>query len=75
MFLSYYIKYLCLCILFKGDLTLLTDGLVMHGNKIVIFSRLRERVVCIAHEGLQGIVKTCVTTVVYPCANGSQLLP
>ena len=34
------------------------DGLVLHGERIVVPQTLREAMVTIAHEGHQGIVRT-----------------
>ena len=36
----------------------LVEGLVMRGERIVIAEKLQKRVIQIAHEGHQGIVRT-----------------
>eukprot|EP00112_Aurelia_sp_Birch-Aquarium-sp1_P015091 Seg3312.4 transcript_id=Seg3312.4/GoldUCD/mRNA.D3Y31 product="putative protein K02A2.6" protein_id=Seg3312.4/GoldUCD/D3Y31 len=42
----------------KEELTVTDDGFILKGTKLVIPSTLRNRVVNLAHEGHQGIVKT-----------------
>ena len=43
----------------KGDLTVCTSfSIILRGNRVVIPEAMQQRVVDIAHEGHQGIVKT-----------------
>ena len=44
--------------LVKDELTVADDGFILKGTKLVIPSKLRNRVINLAHEGHQGIVKT-----------------
>ena len=43
---------------FKGELAVTEDGMVLRGSKILVPHSLQSRVLAIAHEGHQGIVKT-----------------
>ena len=42
----------------RSELTSVDDNIVLRGNRIVIPSALQKRVVEVAHEGHQGLVKT-----------------
>ena len=43
----------------KDDLTVNDQSnIILHGSRIVVPKKLRERAVSIAHEGHQGLVKT-----------------
>ena len=43
----------------RNELTSVDGNIVLHGNRIVIPVALQKRVIELAHEGHQGLVKTC----------------
>jgi len=47
--------------LFKDELKITSDGLVLKQNKIVIPKALQKKVVKLAHTGHQGIWKTKIS--------------
>lgn len=53
--LSYDLRRYCTL---KDEITIVSNGLLLKGNKIIIPKSLRSKAVRLAHEGHQGIVKT-----------------
>ena len=43
---------------FKNELSTTADGLVLKGNRICIPERLKHKIIILAHQGHQGIVRT-----------------